>query len=111
MLGVRLILILAVMGGLIAFLGDKLGSKIGKKRIGEFDIENIYNFISVQTEILSFQIHHKAKPLLIVHMPEYGIVRIAPPEVFRIGFVFLLNKTEYLISDCHETLLENRLPR
>lgn len=31
MFGLRLILILAVVGGLIAFIGDKLGSKIGKK--------------------------------------------------------------------------------
>lgn len=38
MLGVRLILILAVMGGLIAFLGDKLGSKIGKKRMRLFGL-------------------------------------------------------------------------
>ena len=28
MFGLRLILILAVVGGLIAFIGDKLGSKI-----------------------------------------------------------------------------------
>jgi uncharacterized protein (DUF3084 family) len=38
MLGIRLILILAVMGGLIAFLGDKLGSKIGKKRLRLFGL-------------------------------------------------------------------------
>ena len=33
MFGLRLILILAVVGGLIAFIGDKLGSKIGKKKL------------------------------------------------------------------------------
>lgn len=31
MLGIVLIFVLALMGGLIAYLGDKLGSKIGKK--------------------------------------------------------------------------------
>lgn len=34
MLGITLILVLALMGGLIAYLGDKLGSKIGKKDCG-----------------------------------------------------------------------------
>lgn len=36
MFGLRLILILAVVGGLIAFIGDKLGSKIGKKKLSVF---------------------------------------------------------------------------
>ncbi|HIU63745.1 MAG TPA: DUF3084 domain-containing protein [Candidatus Avacidaminococcus intestinavium] len=38
MFGVTLILILAVMGGAIAFIGDKLGSKIGKKRLSVFGL-------------------------------------------------------------------------
>lgn len=33
MFGLRLILILAVMGGIIAYIADKLGSKIGKKKL------------------------------------------------------------------------------
>ena len=33
MFGMRLILILAVMGGIIAYIADKLGSKIGKKKL------------------------------------------------------------------------------
>lgn len=32
MFGLRLILILAVVGGLIAFIGDKLGSKIRQEK-------------------------------------------------------------------------------
>lgn len=32
--GITLILVLALMGGLIAYLGDKLGSKIGKNGSG-----------------------------------------------------------------------------
>ena len=38
MFGLRLILILAVVGGLIAFIGDKLGSKIGKKKLSVFGL-------------------------------------------------------------------------
>ena len=33
MLGIIIVLVLMVMGGLIAFLGDKIGSKVGKKRL------------------------------------------------------------------------------
>lgn len=38
MFGLRLILVLAVVGGLIAFIGDKLGSKIGKKKLSVFGL-------------------------------------------------------------------------
>lgn len=31
MVGIRLIIIMAIVGGLIAYLADKMGSKIGKK--------------------------------------------------------------------------------
>lgn len=34
--GIKLILILAIVGGIIAYIGDKLGSKIGKKRLRLF---------------------------------------------------------------------------
>ena len=33
MFGVWLMLLLAVIGGIIAYIADKLGSKIGKKRM------------------------------------------------------------------------------
>ena len=36
MYGMALILILALMGGAIAFIGDRLGTKVGKKRISVF---------------------------------------------------------------------------
>lgn len=36
MYGITLILILAVMGGMIAFIGDRLGTKVGKKKISLF---------------------------------------------------------------------------
>lgn len=36
--GLTLIAIIAIMGGIIAYIGDELGSKIGKKRISVFDM-------------------------------------------------------------------------
>lgn len=36
--GISLIAVIAVMGGVIAYIGDELGSKIGKKRISVFDL-------------------------------------------------------------------------
>lgn len=36
--GISLIAVIAVMGGIIAYIGDELGSKIGKKRISIFDL-------------------------------------------------------------------------
>ena len=38
MFGVRLMFLLAVMGGIIAFIADKLGSKIGKKKLSVFGL-------------------------------------------------------------------------
>ena len=38
MVGIRLIVIMAIVGGLIAYIGDKLGSKIGKKRMSVFGL-------------------------------------------------------------------------
>ena len=50
MFGLRLILILAVVGGLIAFIGDKLGSKIGKKKLSVFGLRH-YNTSVLMTVI------------------------------------------------------------
>ena len=38
MFGIRLIFLLAVLGGVIAFIADKLGSKIGKKKLRVFGL-------------------------------------------------------------------------
>ena len=38
MVGTRLIIIMAIVGGFIAFLADKMGSKIGKKRMSVFGL-------------------------------------------------------------------------
>ncbi len=38
MFGVTLVFIIAVMGGLIAFIGDKLGTKVGKRRLSIFGL-------------------------------------------------------------------------
>lgn len=38
MVGIRLIIIMAIVGGFIAYLADKLGSKIGKKKMSVFGL-------------------------------------------------------------------------
>ena len=38
MFGIRLMFLLAVMGGIIAYIADKLGSKIGKKKLSVFGL-------------------------------------------------------------------------
>lgn len=45
MFGLRLIIILAIVGGLIAFIGDKLGSKIGKKKLSVFGLRPYYTSV------------------------------------------------------------------
>lgn len=46
-IGILIFCVLAVMGGLIAFLGDKIGSKVGKKRISLFGMRPKYTSILV----------------------------------------------------------------
>lgn len=38
MVGIRLIIIMSIVGGLIAYIADKMGSKIGKKRMSIFGL-------------------------------------------------------------------------
>ena len=38
MVGIRLIIIMAIVGGFIAYLADKMGSKIGKKKMSVFGL-------------------------------------------------------------------------
>ena len=38
LVGLNIILIIAIMGGAIAFIGDKLGTKIGKRRMSIFGL-------------------------------------------------------------------------
>lgn len=45
MVGIRLIVIMAIVGGLIAYIADKMGSKIGKKRISIFGLRPKYTSI------------------------------------------------------------------
>lgn len=47
MLGIIIVLVLMVMGGLIAFLGDKIGTKVGKKRLTMFGLRPKYTSIIV----------------------------------------------------------------
>ena len=45
LVGIRLIVIMAIVGGLIAYIADHLGSKIGKKRITLFGLRPRYTSI------------------------------------------------------------------
>lgn len=46
-IGIAMFLILIIMGGLIAFLGDRIGSKVGKKRMTLFGLRPKYTSIIV----------------------------------------------------------------
>ena len=46
-IGIAMFLILIIMGGLIAFLGDRIGSKVGKKRMTQFGLRPKYTSIIV----------------------------------------------------------------
>lgn len=45
MVGIRLIVIMAIVGGLIAYIADKMGSKIGKKKMTIFGLRPKYTSI------------------------------------------------------------------
>lgn len=45
MVGIRLIIIMAIVGGFIAYLADKMGSKIGKKKMSIFGLRPKYTSI------------------------------------------------------------------
>lgn len=46
-IGIAMFLVLMIMGGIIAFLGDKIGSKVGKKRLSLFGLRPKYTSIIV----------------------------------------------------------------
>ena len=46
-IGISIFLVLMAMGGIIAFLGDKIGSKVGKKRMTLFGLRPKYTSIIV----------------------------------------------------------------
>ena len=47
MYGITLILVLAVVGGVIAFIGDRLGTRIGKKKMSIFGLRPRHTAIIV----------------------------------------------------------------
>lgn len=46
-IGIAMFFVLMLMGGLIAFLGDKIGSKVGKKRMTLFGLRPKYTSVIV----------------------------------------------------------------
>ena len=47
LIGLKLLLIIAVMGGIIAYIGDKIGTKVGKRRMSLFGLRPKYTSIVV----------------------------------------------------------------
>ena len=47
LVGLRILLIITIMGGLIAFLGDKIGTKVGKRRMSLFGLRPKHTSIIV----------------------------------------------------------------
>ena len=47
LVGLRILLVIAIMGGLIAFLGDKIGTKVGKRRMSLFGLRPKHTSIIV----------------------------------------------------------------
>ena len=46
-IGISIFIILMIMGGIIAFLGDKIGSKVGKRRLTLFGLRPRYTSVIV----------------------------------------------------------------
>ena len=47
LVGIRILIIIAIMGGLIAYMGDKLGTKVGKRRMSLFGLRPKHTSIIV----------------------------------------------------------------
>lgn len=47
LVGLKILIIIAIMGGLIAYMGDKLGTKVGKRRMSLFGLRPKYTSIIV----------------------------------------------------------------
>lgn len=47
LIGLQLLAIIAIMGGIIAYIGDKIGSKVGKRRMSLFGLRPKYTSIVV----------------------------------------------------------------
>ena len=61
-IGIAMFFVLMLMGGLIAFLGDKIGSKVGKKRMTLFGLRPKYTSVIV-TIISGILIHISIYPI------------------------------------------------
>ena len=53
MVGIRMIVIMAIVGGLIAYIADKMGSKIGKKRMSVFGLRPKHTSILLNSTLSS----------------------------------------------------------
>lgn len=55
-IGIAMFFVLMLMGGLIAFLGDKIGSKVGKKRMTLFGLRP--NILPLSLRLFQVSLFH-----------------------------------------------------
>lgn len=69
LVGLKILVIIAIMGGLIAYMGDKLGTKVGKRRMSLFGLRPKHTSIIVTivtgllvaaARLVFLQLHRKA---------------------------------------------------
>lgn len=70
LVGLKILVIIAIMGGLIAYMGDKLGTKVGKRRMSLFGLRPKHTSIIVTivtgllvaaaNRLVFLQLHRKA---------------------------------------------------
>ena len=67
--GVKILIIIALMGGLIAYMGDKLGTKVGKRRMSLFGLRPKHTsiIVTIVTGLLIL--------LVYVDLVEYPLVQ------------------------------------
>ena len=69
LVGVKILVIIALMGGLIAYMGDKLGTKVGKRRMSLFGLRPKHTsiIVTIVTGLLVLQVY--------VDLVEYPLVQ------------------------------------
>ena len=74
------------------------GKHIGIGRVGEFHIENVHSLFAMKPQIFSRHIHDNPVPFAIILMAKYRIPRKSPPQIFRLGLVFLMYILQNIFS-------------
>ena len=80
LVGLKILVIIAIMGGLIAYMGDKLGTKVGKRRMSLFGLRPKHTSIIV-TIVTG----------LLVAAATVGILTITSQSVYALRFLGWIN--------------------